>query len=309
MQDSTEAFLGMPDGIWIDYIFSHFSQQELIIAALWCKKAYSLVRSPKLWKELVVYENPHDTFTGSRSITHFDMLTRKFFKLESINICLRKRWSPSIRNIPPDRYSDWIMALRRSLLTSGDGHRSILKKLQLDFNHHGSVITREDCERFFSELQEYSSQFPGLIQDVTLKEICHHQSHIHVRWWNWMDDFLLVAPDFWSHVEKLDIDDSTVHVSRTGQSGPILMDEQSFGRMVEYCPRLKMVAITTWSSCKQKQINRMLKVIEGSNIARFHIKATWITRGYIKFRPLSSHNIDVKYVFEEDRIDMSVIKK
>ena len=304
MQHSTEVFLGLPDGIWTDYIFPHFSQQELMNAALLSKKAYSLVRSPNLWKELVVYENRHDTYASSRSITHFDLLTRKFTKLERINVYLGKMWSSSIRNIPPDRYGDWILALR-SLFSPGDRQIGNLRKLRLDFNHHGSVISREDCERFFSELQEYSRQFHLYIQDVTLKEICHHQCHIHVRWWNWLEDFLVLAPRFWSSVEKLDIGDTTLNNSRSGQTyqTPII-----FRRIVKHCPRLKVLAITTWSSCDQEAIIRMLKIIEGSDIVEFELKTGYTSKSFTHFRSLS-HQIDVKYVFAEDRLHMSIIKK
>ena len=306
MQSSAYALKGIPDGIWTHNILSLLEQKDQINAALVCKKMFSVVRShvqlleipnriwihdilpyldqhdltnlslvskkmlsisrnPKLWIKLVIYERPTHYYSPGRSIHYFRSLAKQFDNLSSVTICLKDKWQGE----PQTAFEEIILALKELVKLGQELRYDKLRSMEFHINHHGLLFPRSDCLSLFKTLEDLSYKSPTLIQDVKLKETCTHQSYI--RWWHWTEEFVQQAPNFWSRVQKLDIDDTNLNYSRTYK-----IDEKAFCTILEGCPRLTELNISSWSSCNCKQLHFILRELEDSIIELFNYKTGWI---------------------------------
>ena len=104
-------------------------------------------------------------------------------------------------------------------------------------------------------------------------------------------------------MEKLEIDDTNLNYSRTYK-----IDEPSFGTILRCCPELEELIITSWTSCNQRQLQYMMKEVEGSKLQVFTYKTGWITKEPKDVKSETYHT-NWHYDAEEDKLTFSAVKK
>ena len=238
---------GLPDEIWLHHILPFLPQKDLLTTALLSKKMNSLSRNTTLWHEVELFASP-----DTRSMDHFMFLMSMFKNVTTLKVSVTRPYIGDICYDPIDENEDLKNAIKNLLLTKPSVTRS-----ELSFQNLGLQNPREDLRPIFEVFEEYGTY----IDQVKMIE---NGLKSYVRWYNWIEEFIDVAPTLCSHLRVLELCDIELH--------PYPVDPNAVPNIIKGCQQLEELRIESKVLMRARELRNMLEEMENSRMLKFHYK-------------------------------------
>ena len=242
---SKEEHLGdmedFPDEILIR-IMTFLNQSDLLAAALVNKKMNRLARDPTLWKKVELFPS-----SSLRSMQHFLWLIRLFPHVNTLKVTLGRQGDQEF-NFQDDN-NQLKQAVTNLLI-----QRPSVSSFELDFHNLGIMFPRTVCLPLYQIFDQHAYG----ITNVKITEVSQDS---YVKWYDWTEEFIDVAPRFWVHVKELKLNDIGL-LSFPANNGAL-------SNIVKNCGQLEKLLIHSRSVLKLVDLQNMLQDMEDSKLKVF----------------------------------------
>ena len=245
--------IDLPDEILI-WIMTFLSKRDLLTAAIVCKKLNTLARDSTLWKKLELIPK-----SSLRSMENFMSLIGKFSLVDTLKVTLKRDGDNELNFTPIEENEQLRQAVANLLI-----QKPSVKNIELDFHYLGLKLPSTDCHPLYNTFEEHGFG----IQNVKISEVGEHS---YIRWYHWTEEFLVVAPRFWSHVKVLKLNDVCLPLSFPADNGAL-------SKIIKNSGHLEELFINSRSILRLNDVQNFLTDMEDTKLQIFDYMSDWDIR-------------------------------